>query len=134
MSDNEYTVENEPEFERVYDEDEMIEVRRGDLRAVLDVATGSLDFGSGFLNEEEVEVLRRLAELLGIDQLLVTPANFTFKYGCQMRGQHDWKFQKNAAWDNNQLVAGWFCHVCRHGVPGVETVKPGLIKPGLIKP
>lgn len=48
-------------------EDELIEVRRGLLRHVLDVATMSMDFGSGFLTDDQVAVLREAAELVGID-------------------------------------------------------------------
>lgn len=102
-----FSVHDQPDFERVYDEDEELVVRRGDLRALLDVATGSLDFGSGFLDNEQVEVLRRLATVVGIDPILVTPSNFTFQYGCQAKGEHKWQAVE---WRGTN----WFCEVCRH--------------------
>ena len=78
---NGYSVEGEDGFARVYEEDETVTIRKGDLRALLDVATGSMDFGSGFLDNEQVEVLRRLAPFLGIDPDVVTPPNFKCAYG-----------------------------------------------------
>jgi hypothetical protein len=48
----EYSVHNEPDFARVYDDDEQVLVRRGDLQALLNLATGSMDFGSGFWDHE----------------------------------------------------------------------------------
>lgn len=88
MSD--YSVENEDGYARTYDEDEEITIRKGDLRAVLDVGTMSMDFASGFLVEEQVEALRKAARLLGIDPMFVTPHNFVCKY----TGQHEWHPQR----------------------------------------
>lgn len=82
-----YSVTDEDGYERTYDEDEIIEVRKGDLRAVLDVATMSMDFGSGFLDNEQVEALRKAAIILGLDPKVATPANFT----CHYDGAHDWR-------------------------------------------
>jgi len=100
MSD--YSVHNEPDFARTYDEDEQVTLRKGDLRACLDIATQSMDFGSGFLCEEEVEALRKIATILGVDPLLATPANFTCKY----RGEHEWVWH---TWNR-----GWWCRFCSH--------------------
>ncbi len=79
-----WSVHDQPDFERVYDEDEMVNIRKGDLRALLDVATGSMDFGSCMLDNEEVEILRKTAGVLGIDPLVVTQRNFR----CQYEGGH----------------------------------------------
>lgn len=84
-----YSVESEPDFSRTYDEDEMVTVRRGDLRALLDVGTMSMDFGSGFLDNEQVEALRKIAVVLDVEPLAVTPANFV----CQYTGEHEWTVQ-----------------------------------------
>lgn len=81
-----YTVRDEPDFEPTYDEDEPVTLRKGDLRALLDVATGSMDYGSGFLDNEQVEALRLIAPLLGIHPDTVTPTNFI----CQYTGTHNW--------------------------------------------
>src|SRR4051812_40075222 len=82
-----YTVTSESDYERTYDEDEVIQIRKGDVRAVLDVATMSMDFRSGFLDNEQVEALRKAATILGIDPIVVTPSNFV----CQYTGQHVWQ-------------------------------------------
>ena len=51
-----------------------------DVRVLFDIATNSLDFGSGFLDDEEVETLRRVAVMLGVDPKLATPYAFEHKY------------------------------------------------------
>lgn len=107
MSD--YSVTNEPDYERTYDEDETVEVRKGDLRAALDVATMSMDFASGFLDNEQVEALRKIATIIGIDPVLATPHNFVCQYG---KG-HQWQEYQ---WKNPLLDTRphWECVVCRH--------------------
>lgn len=45
-------------------------------RAVFDIATNSMDFGSGFLDDEEVVQLRSFAERIGVDPMKGTPGNF----------------------------------------------------------
>lgn len=82
----EFSVHDQPDFARVYDEDDLIQIRRGDLRALLDLATGSMDFGSGFWDEEQTEIARKAATVLGVDPSLVTPHNFACKY----TGAHEW--------------------------------------------
>lgn len=103
---NEYTVRSESDFAPVYDEDDMVSIRRGDLRAVLDVATGSMDFGSGFLDNEQVEALRTVAVVLHIDPIEVTPSNFA----CLYQG-HDW-----APYDRPESQVGeaprFYCRRC----------------------
>lgn len=87
MSEQEpFSVHDQPDFARVYDEDDLIQIRRGDLRALLDLATGSMDFGSGFWDEEQAEIARTAAVTLGIDPILVTPSNMACKYS----GEHQW--------------------------------------------
>jgi len=83
----EFSVHDQPDFARVYYEDDMIMIRRGDLRALLDLATGSLDFGSGFWDEEQTEIARKAAVVLGVDPDLVTPYNL----GCKYTGKHQWR-------------------------------------------
>lgn len=83
----EFSVHDQPDFARVYDEDDPVTIRRGDLRALLDLATQSMDFSSGFWDEEQTEVARNVAALLGIDPTLVTPSNMACKYS----GAHEWQ-------------------------------------------
>jgi hypothetical protein len=86
MTEQHFNVEDQEGYVREYDEDELIQIRKGDLRALLDVATGSMDFGSGFWTEEQTEVARRTARILGIDPVTVTPSNMT----CTYAGEHRW--------------------------------------------
>lgn len=113
-----YSVHDEPDFERTYDEDEEVTIRKGDLRAVLDVATGSMDFGSGFLDNEQVEALRKLASIIGIDPLVATPSNFT----CQYKGAHQWA-------TSSYRPGEWYCVICRH----TQAEKPPDADPGQVK-
>ena len=110
-----FSVHAEPDFERTYDEDEVIPVRKGDLRAVLDIATMSMDFGSGFLDNEQVEALRKLAEIIGLDPILATPSNFV----CVDRGVHTWIFAAADGLSKYGSIGArdhWYCALCRHTV------------------
>lgn len=44
-----------------------------DIKALLDMIAGTLDFGSGFLDSGEVSLLRRVAEDFGMDPWDFTP-------------------------------------------------------------
>lgn len=98
-----FSVHDQPDFERVYDEDETVDVRRGDLRALLDLATGSMDFGSGMWDEEQTEIARKTATTLGVDPALVTPMNMACKYG----EEHRWHLK---AWPSAPLTE--YCMRC----------------------
>lgn len=50
-------------------------------RVAFDVATSSMDFGSGFLDLEEVVGLRRLARALGVDPVEATPPGYPATVG-----------------------------------------------------
>lgn len=54
----------------------MITIEREDLRALFDLATNSMDFGSGFMNHEDVLMLRRVAEIIGANEREAIPSNF----------------------------------------------------------
>lgn len=51
--------------------DDSVMIAREDLRMLYDLAVGSLDFGSGFWDIDDVEMAHRIAEVLGVDK--VTP-------------------------------------------------------------
>lgn len=51
-----------------------------DLRVLFDTAVGSMDFGSGFLDDAEVKVLRNFAEKIGLDPMQATPTNFRKRF------------------------------------------------------
>ncbi len=60
-----------------------------DLRVLFDAAVSSLDFASGFLDNDEVLALRRIAVVLGVDPLKATPYNFNMVVAtCE----HDWEY------------------------------------------
>ena len=50
------------------------------VRAVLDLITGTLDYGSGFLCDEDVVLVRSVAAAIGVDPNNVTPYNYVCKY------------------------------------------------------
>lgn len=76
-------------------------IRREDLQALLDVATGSMNYSSGFLDNAEVDVLRRVAVELGLDPIEFTPSNFVGSYA------HDFKAHERRS---------DICHWCRRGL------------------
>lgn len=63
----------------------MTEIDDHLLRVLFDTAVGSMNFGSGFLDDEEVAALRQVAVILGVDPEVATPQNFKCKY----RGHHE---------------------------------------------
>lgn len=84
-----------------------IEIDKEVLQAVLDVAVGSMDFGSGFLDLEEIEALRTCAEVLGVDPMDVTPE----KMQCSFGAPHT---MNTFVWGG--LPPGSVCTKCRHYV------------------
>lgn len=58
----------------------MKRIKKETLQALFDIAVGSMDFGSGFLDKEEVDVLRDVAELLGVNPSVGTPPEYRTKY------------------------------------------------------
>lgn len=63
-----------------------IEIEHDVLCKVFDTAVNSMDFGSGFLDDETVAALRECAIVLGVDPMVATPDNFKCKYGQP----HEW--------------------------------------------
>jgi hypothetical protein len=61
-------------------DEKRIPVQRDDLRTLFDLVVHSLDFGSGFLDGNDVPALRRVAELIGVDPMIATPENEAWKY------------------------------------------------------
>jgi hypothetical protein len=57
---------------------------------VFDIAIRSLDFNSGFLEDDEVEALRELAVLLGVDPWEATPSQWRPRY-CPGHTFGEWK-------------------------------------------
>ncbi|MFD6636726.1 hypothetical protein ACFWDN_12985 [Micromonospora chalcea] len=65
-----------------------------DLQYLFDMVVQSMDFGSGFMETDDVEVLRRFAVLLGVDPMKATPSEF--------RSQYPHRYDPGA----------WHCTVC----------------------
>lgn len=116
------TLRDEDGFAPVYDDDTVIAVRKGDVQAVLDIATMGDDLGSGFMDSEQVEAMRTLAVAIGLDPMKVTPRSFRCGY---RNGVH------NPGW-----VAHWFgenggawicddCHTILDIGPGPAGEEPG---------
>lgn len=59
---------------------DIVTIDRKLLQIAFDCAVNSMDFGSGFFDDEEVEGLRAIAVLLGVDPMVATPRNFICKY------------------------------------------------------
>ncbi|MBM4409613.1 MAG: hypothetical protein FJ038_13690 [Chloroflexi bacterium] len=81
----------------------MLKIDRQLLQIVFDTATSSLDFGSGFLDQEEVEALRAIAVILGADPMDATPENFRAQY-CPGHEWTEWAFYGEDS--------GWAWHRC----------------------
>ncbi len=51
-----------------------------DAQALFDMTTSSMNFGSGFLDSDDVNLLRKLAVLIGVDPSKGTPEEFKSQY------------------------------------------------------
>lgn len=60
--------------------DEQITIPKHSAQVLFDALCSSMDFGSGFLDTEEVEALRALAVALGVDPSEATPSEFESSY------------------------------------------------------
>jgi hypothetical protein len=85
-------------------------------KAVFDIAVGSLDFGSGFLDDEQVERLREYAVLIGVNPWEATPENHKPKY-CP---GHVWEEHPGTTYPTHRPFRR--CTVCHH----YEYLKEGL--------
>lgn len=68
-----------------------INVPHTTLQILFDAVMNSLDFGSGFLDNDDVQALRDCAVLLDVDPVLATPGDFHAAYGItpdQARAAH----------------------------------------------
>jgi hypothetical protein len=85
-----------------------MDVDRKTLQIVFDVAVNSLDFGSGFLDQEEVDALRDLAKALDVDPMMATPHNLR----CVYTGKHEpWPSSEGAAM-NRFAIDPRMCRYC----------------------
>lgn len=55
---------------------EMVTLSKDSAQRVFDALAGSMDFGSGFLESDDVLALRELAQVIGVDPSIGTPNEF----------------------------------------------------------
>lgn len=58
----------------------LVSVEREALQALFDIAVGSMNFGSGFLDKEEVDVLVDIARTLGVADIQAIPETMKTTY------------------------------------------------------
>lgn len=61
-------------------DDEPLTVQRWALAALFDLCVGSMDFGSGFLDKEDVVALRAVAVVLGVDPMTGVPSDYKTEF------------------------------------------------------
>lgn len=63
-----------------------VTLERWMIQAAFDLVVNSMDFGSGFLSEEDVIAMRALAVAIGVDPTLATPGSEHAEYGdpCEL--------------------------------------------------
>lgn len=71
-----------------------------EARKVFDTAINSMDFGSGFLDNDEVEALRKFAVRIGINPMHATPSNFWSQYIAD----HQHEFVSGKRWNYTTRV------------------------------
>ncbi|MEV0267734.1 hypothetical protein AB0H43_03080 [Hamadaea sp. NPDC050747] len=102
-------------------DDAEIFVRVKDLRGLFDRLVDSMDFGSGFLDIEDVETLRRVAVVLGVDPMAATPSEFAAGYRHEFRAQDLISEERYTRfWDPARLAAentrrAGTCRTCSRG-------------------
>lgn len=67
---------------------------------VFDALVSSMDFGSGFLETDDVAALRELAVAIGVDPNVGTPAEFRSQYPHPFEGETD---RTRIAWMSGAL-------------------------------
>lgn len=68
---------------------EKIEIELEDLRALFDVIHGTMDFGSGFFDTDDVDLFRRIALMIGVDPKVATPDTFARQFVHDLEATKD---------------------------------------------
>lgn len=63
-----------------------VSIETDDLKALFDLVAQSMDFGSGFLDGEDVVLLRKIAEMIGVDPIAGTPSTHASQYPHVFQG------------------------------------------------
>jgi hypothetical protein len=67
----------------------LVALRFEDAQRLFDALANSMDFGSGFLESDDVEALRALAVAIGVDPQKGTPDEFAAQYPHAFDGETD---------------------------------------------
>jgi hypothetical protein len=70
----------QPETPTALPDDAEIFVHVKDLRDLFDMICCSMDFGSGFFDTEQVNLIRRIAVILAVDPMEATPSSQAKEY------------------------------------------------------
>lgn len=77
----------------------VVTMRRDHAQIIFDALVGSLNFGSGFLCDDDVEALRALAVLIGVNPAEGTPSEYQSQYAHHFSGEHGSKHDPATCWD-----------------------------------
>lgn len=80
---------------------EMVTIPKETAQRLFDALAGSMDFGSGMLETDDVEALRALAVAIGVDPNKGTPDEFAAGYPHGFEGQTD---RQRVAWQRGALT------------------------------
>lgn len=88
-----------------------VTIERPKLQALLDLAVSSLDFGSGFWDQDEALAARHAAELLGLCPNAVTPGNIKMFFepceGTIVRPAMSFSSLADVEHVDHDKVSGW---------------------------
>lgn len=88
--------------------EEILTVPKVLVQILFDAVCNSMDFGSGFLDTEDVEALRTTAALLGVDPKVATPDAMKGNY------EHDYRPSYNYGWAAAHIKPRPTIPVCYH--------------------
>lgn len=77
----------------------LVVMKREHARIIFDALHSSLDFGSGFLDDDAVEALRALAVLIGVNPTEGTSSEYQSQYVHHFNGEHGPKHDPATCWD-----------------------------------
>lgn len=82
--------------------DDLTTIKTEKLRALFDLAVGSMDYGSGFLDRDDVEVIVEVARMLGVEKDVSEPG------GPSYDGRKPWQRTEPHLW-HQECALDWLC-------------------------
>jgi hypothetical protein len=101
----------------------MVLMPRGNVQEMLDIIVGSLDYGSGVLDQQQIEALRAAAELLGLDPMSATPSEYSKSYPHVYKAYFNTRINKVATvckWCSGPSDAPWHLAEAADAAAGVD--------------